>query len=87
MRFSDTIDAFRQADGPPPSTLLAFFRWALSGSMPVLLIAGAISAASGTLEVVTALLLGVVIDAALGSGPGAFFGENLWVIVAVTGSS
>ena len=33
-RFADLIDAFRPAEGPPPTTLMAFFRWALAGSMP-----------------------------------------------------
>lgn len=30
-RLGRLIDAFRPADGPPPATLLAFFRWCLAG--------------------------------------------------------
>ena len=77
------IDAFRPADGPPPRTLGAFFRWALGGSFPVLSVAAAISAAAGTAEVFTAILLGLVIDTALGTGPDNFFGVNLWLIAGV----
>ena len=83
IRPGDLIDAFRPAEGPPPRTLGAFFRWALRGSFPVLAVAGAISAAAGTLEVFTAILLGLVIDTALGSGPDGFFSANLWLIAGV----
>ena len=82
-RFADLIDAFRPAEGPPPTTLLPFFRWALAGSMPILLLAGLISAAAGALEVVTALLLGYVIDLAIEAGPAAFFAESWPVLLAV----
>jgi len=83
MRYAELIDAFQPANGPPPTTLFSFFRWALSGSFPVLFAAGAISAFAGTLEVVTALLLGAVIDAAISSGPNEFFAENLTLILTV----
>ncbi|SFO96038.1 ABC transporter ATP-binding protein [Tranquillimonas alkanivorans] len=80
-RLADVIDAFRPADGPPPRTLFAFFRWTLAGSWKWLWIAGGLSAAAGTAEVVTAVLLGEVIDAALASGPAEFVAENLWFLV------
>ena len=70
------IDAFQHADGPPPRTLYAFFLWCLRGAMPVLAVAGVLSAIAGTLEVVSALILGAVIDGALASGTDAFFAEN-----------
>ena len=47
------IDAFQKADGPPPRTLGAFFRWALTGSFPMLAVAAVLSAAAGTAEVFT----------------------------------
>lgn len=31
-RFGRMVDAFRPAEGPPPQTLMAFFRWCLSGA-------------------------------------------------------
>ena len=82
-RAGQLIDSFRPADGPPPGELFAFFRWALRGAMPVLGIAAIVSAAAGTLEVVTALLLGTVIDTALASTPDSFFSDNTMVLAAL----
>ena len=65
------IDPFAEADGPPPNTLGAFFRWALNGSWPVLWLTGALSIIGGVSEVAAAILLGLVIDSALQSGPDA----------------
>jgi len=84
-RAGKLIDAFQAADGPPPQTLAAFFVWALHGTFPILWIAGLISAAAGTLEVCTALLLGYVIDTALTSDPANFFTENWLLMLGVFG--
>ncbi len=80
MKLADLIDPFQRAPGPPPSTLWRFIHWGLAGSWPVLLSAAAISALAGVMEVLSALILGAVIDAALGSGPAAFFAEN-WLLL------
>ena len=77
------IDAFQKAEGPPPRTLFAFFRWALQGSFPMLGIAAALSAAAGTAEVFTALILGWVIDSALAAGPDGFFSGHVLMLLAV----
>ena len=66
--FERMIDAFRPADGPPPRTLGAFFRWALSGAWPGLTLAAFASALSGAAEVASATLLGMVVDAVAQSG-------------------
>ncbi|MGB8623713.1 MAG: ABC transporter ATP-binding protein [Paracoccaceae bacterium] len=81
MNLAGLIDGFRSADGPPPQTLAAFFRWTLSGSWKVLGVAALISALSGTMEVVTALLLGVIIDTAQAAGPATFFQQH-WLLLA-----
>ena len=81
MNIRNLIDAFQHAEGPPPRTLSAFFRWALSGSWPVLSVAAFLSALAGSLEVITALSLGMVIDSAINSGPSAFFSENMALIL------
>ncbi len=81
MRLGDLIDPFAEADGPPPQTLGRFFLWALGGSMPVLIVAALASCAAGTLEVVTAMLLGTVIDSALNSGPERYFTDNAALIL------
>jgi ATP-binding cassette subfamily B protein len=74
------IDAFRPADGPPPQRLGAFMRWSLAGSWPMLVVAGILSSLAGVTEVVSALILGWVIDAAVNSGPTDFFAAH-WSLV------
>ncbi len=76
MKIARMIDAFQPAEGAPPRSLAKFFYWCLSGSWPVLVGAGLVSATAGVLEVVSALLLGRVIDIALASGPEGFFVQN-----------
>ena len=74
------VDPFTRIDTAPPRTLGAFFMWCLGGSWPLLIGAGAVSALAGTMEVISALLLGAVVDAAVGEPSAAFFRENLWLI-------
>ncbi|WP_299026553.1 ABC transporter ATP-binding protein [uncultured Sulfitobacter sp.] len=86
MNIGDWINPFRPADGPPPQTLGAFMRWCLSGAWPALWLAAALSAVAGALEAGTALILGWVIDAAVASGPDAFFdGQNTAMIAVAIG--
>lgn len=75
------IDAFRPADGAPPQRLGAFFRWSLQGAWPALFLAGGLSALAGSMEVISALFLGWVIDAALATDPGRVFADN-WPLMA-----
>jgi ATP-binding cassette subfamily B protein len=81
MRLGGWIDAFRPAEGPPPQALGAFFRWCLRGSWPALWVAGVLSSIAGATEVVSALILGWVIDAALAAGPAAFFTDHLALLI------
>jgi len=86
MRPDKWIDAFRPADGPPPTTLLAFMRWALRGAFPALFLAAFLSALAGGMEAVTAWMLGTVIDRAGAEGPEAFFSaDNLPLLLAALG--
>ncbi|QYK41678.1 MAG: ABC transporter ATP-binding protein [Paracoccaceae bacterium] len=75
-RLGDMIDAFAPAEGPPPQQLAPFMRWCLRGSWPMLWLAGLLSGIAGATEVVSALILGWVIDAALAAGPEAFFASH-----------
>ncbi len=84
-RLADLIDPFAAAANAPPNTLAKFFGWCIAGSLPMLGLASLLSAFAGTLEVVTALILGVVIDNALDAGPEAFWGGHAWLIAAVVG--
>ena len=81
-RLGDAIDAFRPADGPPPQVLGAFMQWCLKGSWPMLWVAGILSSLAGVTEVVSALILGWVIDAAVTSGPEVFFADH-WTLIVV----
>jgi ATP-binding cassette, subfamily B, bacterial len=84
-RLASLIDAFQPAKGAPPRRFAPFMGWALAGSWKWLWVAGGLSAIAGVFEVVTALMLGRVIDAALDSGLEAFWTENLWLLIAVAG--
>ncbi|MCA1774607.1 MAG: ABC transporter ATP-binding protein/permease [Loktanella sp.] len=83
MKLMNPIPPFAHADTPPPDTLLAFLRWAFRGGFRVISLGALISVFAGVLEVVTALILGLVIDAALAGEAGGFFNENLWLIAGV----
>ncbi|WP_234855020.1 ABC transporter ATP-binding protein [Paracoccus everestensis] len=79
------IDAFRPADGPPPATLLAFFRWCLAGAGGGLTLAAIASALGGVADVVAAVLLGWVVDAIATGDPGAFWSQNGLLVAAFAG--
>ncbi len=78
---ADKIDAFAPADGPPPTTVWPFYRWALRGTFGWLAMAAVLSALVGLAEVFTAIILGAVIDTAIESGPQDFWTQNLPLII------
>jgi len=82
MRLGGLIDAFRPAEGNPPQTLQAFMNWSLKGSWPMLWVAGLLSGIAGATEVISALILGWVIDATLATGPERFFSDHLGLVAA-----
>lgn len=82
-RIASLIDAFRPAEGPPPRTLFKFMTWAMSGSWLWLGVAAGISALNGTIEVLTALILGLVIDSAVGTATSTYFSDNFRLLVGV----
>ncbi len=62
------IPAFAVAEGPPPRRVWPFIRWSLAGSGAALTAGAAVSVLAGVTEVISALLLGLVIDWALTGG-------------------
>lgn len=84
MKPSTWIDGFQPADGPPPQTLWRFFRWCLKGAFSILTLSAVAAATSGVLEVLTALLLGIVIDGAIESGSN-FITERSTMLLMVAG--
>lgn len=80
QRLGGMVDAFRPADGPPPHTLGAFFRWCLQGSWPAFWLAAVISSIAGVTEVLSATVLGWVVDAATMADPVGFFASH-WGLI------
>lgn len=74
--FARMIDAFRPAHGAPPARLLPFMRWCLSGAWGGLAVAGVASAAGGVADVVSAMLLGALVDAVTSSTPASLFPDH-----------
>lgn len=83
MKLSNLIDAFEPATGSPPSSLWPFLGWCLQGSFKVLALGCGVSMFLGVLEVVTALMLGWIIDAAVLSGPEFFVSENGILLLSI----
>ena len=73
------IAPFSPTHENPPQTMRAFFGWALQGAWPGVLWAGALSGLAGSMEAVSAVMLGHVIDAANGSAPANVFTDH-WLL-------
>lgn len=81
-RLANLIDAFRPADGPPPNRLLAFFNWCLRGAWPVLIGAALVSGLAGLFEVGSAVVLGLVVDAASTADPATMIQTHWHILLA-----
>ncbi len=79
------VDAFAPADGPPPRTLGAFFAWCLRGSWPAIWVAAVVSAIAGVTEVLSATILGWVVDATTIAAPADFFAQHLLLVLGFIG--
>ncbi len=82
-RLANLIDSFAPAEGPPPNRLMPFMRWAFSGGFKYIGVGAIFSVFGGAIDVASALILGLVIDAALAGEPQAFFGQNVALLLAV----
>ncbi len=82
MILGPAIAPFRPSNVAPPQTLRAFFRWALEGAWPGILWAVFWSACAGSLEAVSATILGFVIDAANAGNPATVFTDH-WQLFAL----
>ena len=82
MRPENWIDPFAKASEQPPQTLGSFLRWALKGALKPIAFGSAVSIAAGVIEVLSALILGRIIDAALDTPVDSFFGSNTGLLVA-----
>ncbi|HGG05155.1 MAG TPA: ABC transporter ATP-binding protein [Aliiroseovarius sp.] len=85
MSLSGLIDPYAPADGPPPRRLAPFFRWALKGSMSVIVIASLLTGAAGMVEAFAAKVLGYTIDMVLATPPGGFAARAPWLFALLAG--
>ncbi|MEY4779606.1 MAG: hypothetical protein RLZZ607_919 [Pseudomonadota bacterium] len=81
MMLGPAIAPFQPTDLPPPARPLPFFGWALRGAWAGVLWATFWSAVAGSLEAVSAVILGHVIDAATGTPSQVF--EQHWQLFAI----
>ena len=84
-RLAGLIPPFAGYEGPPPQTLLAFARWCLRGSGKALALGAVVAALSGTVEVISAMLLGLIIDRAAGTAPERLFADEGLFLLAAAG--
>ncbi len=84
MMLLNWIKPFAPADGPPPKTMVRFIKWGLKGGYPAIAAGSGVSVISGLIEVASALMLGMVIDAALAGSSSGFFAENTGLILVVS---
>lgn len=76
------IRPFSAANGPPPRQLLPFMAWTLSGAWLALGITGVVSVVAGVVEILSAMLLGWVVDAVVAAGPQALLQGSVGTLVA-----
>ncbi len=79
--FGPAIPPFAEAETPPPRSLWKFLGWAVRGAWPGILWAGFWSAVAGSLEAVSATILGLVVDAAATSTSPATALADHWHLV------
>ena len=80
--FGPAIPPFAEAETPPPRSLGRFLAWAVKGAWPGILWAGFWSAAAGSLEAISATILGHVVDAASTATPAKAMQDH-WHLVVV----
>lgn len=83
MNVAKLINPYAPADGPPPSSLFKFLVWSFSGGFRYVALGSVISILSGVVDVSTALILGLVIDAALTSDSASFFSDNTTLLLSI----
>ena len=74
------IPPFARADQPPPRTPFAFFKWALRGAWWGIAWATFWSVMVGALDVITATLLGVIVDTFITANPATALQDHAWLL-------
>ncbi len=79
---SGLFDPYQEAQGAPPRNMRDFYRWALQGAGVVISVQAIVSALVAVAEVLSAFIIGVVVDRASLAGRENFFTENTGLLVA-----
>ena len=83
-RMGDWIVPFRPPEEPPPQRLIPFFLWSIRGSTFALWVGGIVAALAGSTEVISAMMLGIVVDMAVGDPAGLWSAHGwmlFWIVV------
>ena len=83
--FENLFDPFADADGPPPTTIIAFGKWLFSGAGKAVVMMGAVSILIGLAEVAAAWAVGVIIDRINTHGREVFLDGFIWPLLGIVG--
>jgi ATP-binding cassette subfamily B protein len=79
--FSNLVKPFEGERSPPPQQFRPFLFWAMRGAGWTIVLAGVASFAVGLGEAFGSLIIGWLIDTALGAPQGRFFQENIGMLI------
>ncbi|MGE4610347.1 MAG: ABC transporter ATP-binding protein [Paracoccaceae bacterium] len=83
--FENLFDPFADADGPPPTTLIAFGKWLFAGAGKAVVMMGAVSILIGLAEVAAAWVVGLIIDRINTHGREIFLDGFTWQLFGIVG--
>ena len=75
------INSLTPATGAPPQSLYRFVHWCMKGSYFAISVAAFATIISGFVEMLTASMLGLLIDVVIDAGPSRVFTEEIWFLV------
>src|SRR5690606_8227076 len=77
------IKPFRAPDTPPPQKIVPFMVWTVKGTWPAMLVGAVAASIAGSTEVISASLLGYVIDLGSETGIEGFFTQTWAPLLAI----
>ena len=81
LRPQSWIDSLAPAKGAPPQRLYPFVHWCLRGSYFAIAVAALATILAGFMEMLTASILGLLIDVVIEAGPTRVFQEEAWFLI------
>ncbi|OUS07730.1 multidrug ABC transporter ATP-binding protein [Rhodobacterales bacterium 52_120_T64] len=83
--FENLFDPFADANGSPPTTLIAFGKWLFAGAEKAVVMMGVVSILIGLAEVAAAWAVGVIIDRITTHGREVFLEGFIWPLLGIVG--